>query len=176
MRNFFLQKQADVNTGLLFLGLLCHLLPLMFKHSMESNTAADNQILQLSRASSIVMLLSYTAYLFFQLKTHRELFEAEEVFFFFYSIWFLEITCILIESTHHRYGSLVVLPHHYHFQNFSFIFSSNPIYKRCSCWAKLRHIQRSPTLETHAQININPTCVISASPEPILPERLQNSG
>ncbi|RWW05454.1 hypothetical protein GW17_00031264, partial [Ensete ventricosum] len=35
--------------------------------------------LGLSRACSIVMLLAYVAYLFFQLKTHRQLFESEEV-------------------------------------------------------------------------------------------------
>ncbi|PON90179.1 Sodium/calcium exchanger membrane region [Trema orientale] len=34
--------------------------------------------LQLSRASSIVMLIAYVAYLVFQLWTHRQLFEAEE--------------------------------------------------------------------------------------------------
>ncbi|RWR92129.1 Sodium/calcium exchanger membrane region [Cinnamomum micranthum f. kanehirae] len=72
------RKQADVNTGLLFLGLLCHMLPLMFKHSMSSSTETGDQILQLSRVSSIVMLLSYIAFLFFQLKTHREFFEAQE--------------------------------------------------------------------------------------------------
>ncbi|XXG85847.1 hypothetical protein AAC387_Pa11g0863 [Persea americana] len=72
------RKQADVNTGLLFLGLLCHMLPLMVRHSMSSSTETDDQILQLSRVSSIVMLLSYIAYLFFQLKTHREFFEAQE--------------------------------------------------------------------------------------------------
>ncbi|KAF0927886.1 hypothetical protein E2562_036805 [Oryza meyeriana var. granulata] len=52
------RKQADVNTGLLILGVLCHWLPLML---------------------SIVMLLAYLAYLFFQLKTHRQIFEPQEV-------------------------------------------------------------------------------------------------
>ncbi|KAK7372090.1 hypothetical protein VNO80_05459 [Phaseolus coccineus] len=70
------RKQADVNSLLLLLGLLCHLLPLLFSlggphHSIATNT------LQLSRASSVVMLLAYLAYIFFQLKTHRKLFDAQ---------------------------------------------------------------------------------------------------
>ncbi|KAF6170825.1 hypothetical protein GIB67_015777 [Kingdonia uniflora] len=36
-------------------------------------------ILNLSRASSIIMLRAYAAYLFFQLKTHRQLFETEDL-------------------------------------------------------------------------------------------------
>ncbi|GMY10597.1 vacuolar cation/proton exchanger 3-like isoform X1 [Fagus crenata] len=76
------RKQADVNSLLLLLGLLCHLLPLMFRYaSGESggigiSTAESN--LQLSRASSVVMLIAYIAYIFFQLKTHRELFESPD--------------------------------------------------------------------------------------------------
>jgi len=42
-------------------------------HSIATNT------LQLSRASSIVMLLAYAGYIFFQLKTHRQFFDAQEV-------------------------------------------------------------------------------------------------
>ncbi|CAL4902450.1 unnamed protein product [Urochloa decumbens] len=52
------RMQADVSTGLLILGALCHSLPLML---------------------SVVMLLAYVAYLFFQLKTHCQLFEPQEV-------------------------------------------------------------------------------------------------
>jgi Ca2+/H+ antiporter len=40
------------------------------------STAESN--LQLSRASSVVMLIAYIAYIFFQLKTHRELFESPD--------------------------------------------------------------------------------------------------
>ncbi|XXG39624.1 hypothetical protein AAC387_Pa01g0538 [Persea americana] len=72
------RKQADVNTSLLILGILCHMLPLMFRHSMNSGPATSNQVLELSRASSIVMLLAYIAYIFFQLKTHRQFFEEQE--------------------------------------------------------------------------------------------------
>lgn len=77
-----LQKQADVSTSLLLLGVLCHMLPLMFKYGTsggERTVEAGVPTLQLSRACSIVMLLAYVAYIFFQLKTHRQFFEAQEV-------------------------------------------------------------------------------------------------
>ncbi|KAK4763788.1 hypothetical protein SAY87_013226 [Trapa incisa] len=85
------RKQADVNSQLLLLGLLCHMLPLMFKYASaasattitwkEAASAAatmDLYKLQLSRACSIFMLIAYVAYIFFQLKTHRQIFEAQE--------------------------------------------------------------------------------------------------
>ncbi|KAK9153514.1 hypothetical protein Sjap_000994 [Stephania japonica] len=74
------RKQADVNCQLLLLALLCQLLPLMFRYAggLNNYDATQLPILQLSRASSIVMLLCYIAFLFFQLKTHRELFETQE--------------------------------------------------------------------------------------------------
>ncbi|KAA8549403.1 hypothetical protein F0562_001124 [Nyssa sinensis] len=74
----FDRKQADVNSFLLLLGLLCLMLPLMFRQAVEPGTFTADAILQLSRASSIVMLVAYVSYLFFQLKTHRQLFESEE--------------------------------------------------------------------------------------------------
>ncbi|KAF6147063.1 hypothetical protein GIB67_036782 [Kingdonia uniflora] len=73
------RKQADVNSQLLLLGLLCHMLPLMFRYAATSGAITAAPILNLSRASSIFMLLAYVAYLFFQLKTHRQLFETEDV-------------------------------------------------------------------------------------------------
>ncbi|THU71643.1 hypothetical protein C4D60_Mb04t03610 [Musa balbisiana] len=78
---FYDRKQADVNTGLLLLGALCHILLLMFGYAMNSGEhAAVDAVrrLALSRACSVVMLLAYVAYLFFQLKTHRQLFESKE--------------------------------------------------------------------------------------------------
>ncbi|XP_062095229.1 vacuolar cation/proton exchanger 3-like [Humulus lupulus] len=73
------RRQADVNSSLLLLGLLCHLLPMLFSYASASSTALTlDSTLQLSRASSIVMLMAYVAYLVFQLWTHRQLFEAEE--------------------------------------------------------------------------------------------------
>ncbi|XP_031271155.1 vacuolar cation/proton exchanger 3-like [Pistacia vera] len=72
------RKQADVNSLLLLLGLLCHMLPLMFRYSAPPGTFTANSTLQLSRASSIVMLVAYISYIVFQLKTHRQLFESQE--------------------------------------------------------------------------------------------------
>ncbi|VVB05396.1 unnamed protein product [Arabis nemorensis] len=78
----FDRKQADVNFFLLLMGLLCHLLPLFLTYSAtaETSTSLINKMsLTLSRASSIVMLIAYIAYLIFQLWTHRQLFEEQEV-------------------------------------------------------------------------------------------------
>ncbi|KAK1398250.1 Vacuolar cation/proton exchanger [Heracleum sosnowskyi] len=72
------RKQADINTVLLLLSLLCHILPLMFRYAGDDTAYSPNDTLQLSRASSIIMLVAYVAYLFFQLWTHREFFEAQE--------------------------------------------------------------------------------------------------
>ncbi|KAF6147064.1 hypothetical protein GIB67_036783 [Kingdonia uniflora] len=72
------RRQVDVNTQLLLLGLLCHTLPLMFRYAAGSGATIAAPTLQLSRANSIIMLIAYIAYLFFQLKTHRQLFESEE--------------------------------------------------------------------------------------------------
>jgi Ca2+:H+ antiporter len=76
------QKQADVNTGLLVLGVLCQSLPLLLRYAVSSGehaVATDTTVLELSRACCFIMLLAYVAYLFFQLKTHRQLFEPQEV-------------------------------------------------------------------------------------------------
>ncbi|PSR86165.1 Vacuolar cation/proton exchanger like [Actinidia chinensis var. chinensis] len=75
----FDKKQSDVNILLLLLGLLSLLLPLMFKFVVEPGTLTTSSILQLSRSCSVMMLVAYFAYLFFQLKTHKQLFEADEV-------------------------------------------------------------------------------------------------
>ncbi|GER26671.1 vacuolar cation/proton exchanger [Striga asiatica] len=74
----FDRKQADVNSLLLMVGLLCHVLPLMFRFAGKSADLMAVGTLQLSRASCIVMLVAYVAYLVFQLWTHRQLFEAQE--------------------------------------------------------------------------------------------------
>ncbi|XP_057497749.1 vacuolar cation/proton exchanger 3-like [Actinidia eriantha] len=72
----FDRKQADVNSILLLLALLCHMLPLMFRYAGGSEALTAKPTLELSRVSSIVMLVVYFAYLVFQLWTHRKLFEA----------------------------------------------------------------------------------------------------
>ncbi|KAL5221480.1 hypothetical protein ABZP36_026193 [Zizania latifolia] len=76
------RKQSDVSTGLLFLGVLCQSMPLLLRYAVgagEHAVAADTTALCLSRACSVVMLLAYVAYLFFQLKTHSQLFEPQEI-------------------------------------------------------------------------------------------------
>ncbi|TYI67291.1 hypothetical protein E1A91_D08G006800v1 [Gossypium mustelinum] len=74
------RKQADVNSGLLLLGLLCHMLPLMFKYAVKPETGVSiaEYTLELSRASSVVMLVAYIGYIVFQLKTHRQIFDSQE--------------------------------------------------------------------------------------------------
>ncbi|KAL6534374.1 Vacuolar cation/proton exchanger 1 [Orobanche hederae] len=74
----FDRKQADVNSQLLLLGLMCHVLPLVFKFAGKSPELTASETLDLSRAGSIVMLIAYIAYLIFQLWTHRKLFETQE--------------------------------------------------------------------------------------------------
>ncbi|CAM8971497.1 unnamed protein product [Rhodiola kirilowii] len=72
------RKQADVNSLMLLLGLLCHMLPLLFKYAGGSASMAVDASLNLSRASCIVMLIAYVVYIIFQLFTHRHMFEAQE--------------------------------------------------------------------------------------------------
>ncbi|KAL2500537.1 Vacuolar cation/proton exchanger 3 [Forsythia ovata] len=74
----FDRKQADVNTLLLLFGLLCHVLPMMFRYAGNGAELMGTQTLALSRASCVVMLIAYISYLVFQLWTHRQLFEASE--------------------------------------------------------------------------------------------------
>lgn len=65
---------SGINSSLLMMASLCLMLPLALQQSMAYSEAAVST-LQLSRVSSIIMLIAYAAYLFFQLKTHRQLFE-----------------------------------------------------------------------------------------------------
>ncbi|PPE01882.1 hypothetical protein GOBAR_DD01087 [Gossypium barbadense] len=74
----FNRRQAEVNCILLLLALLCHSLPLLFRMSGASAADTADPILQLSRASSVVMLIAYITYLVFQLFTHSQFFEAQE--------------------------------------------------------------------------------------------------
>ncbi|CAK8541913.1 unnamed protein product [Lathyrus sativus] len=72
------RRQADVNSLMLLLALLCLMLPMLFTYSAASPELTVEPSLYLSRAASIVMLVAYFAYLIFQLWTHRQLFEAED--------------------------------------------------------------------------------------------------
>ncbi|KAL3536517.1 hypothetical protein ACH5RR_004978 [Cinchona calisaya] len=78
----FDRKQADVNSMLLLLGLLCQVLPLMFRYAGKSSDddvfITSEATLRLSRVCCILMLIAYFAYLVFQLWTHRQFFEASE--------------------------------------------------------------------------------------------------
>ncbi|KAK7390383.1 hypothetical protein VNO78_25688 [Psophocarpus tetragonolobus] len=72
------RRQADMNLLMLFVALLCHLLPLLFQYVGDSEGDSADSSLQLSRVASIVMVIAYSAYLVFQLWTHRQLFEAQD--------------------------------------------------------------------------------------------------
>ncbi|CAI9288103.1 unnamed protein product [Lactuca saligna] len=75
----FNRKQVDPNSSLLLLGLICQILPLLFRYvGNEPAELATASALELSRASSIVLLLAYAACLFFQLKTHTQFFEQQQ--------------------------------------------------------------------------------------------------
>lgn len=118
MEQTFDRKQADVNSLLLLLGLLCHVLPLMFGNSIEPLDEMDHSIVWLSRTSGIVMLLAYAAYLFFQLRTHRQFFEAEEecedecsqnealIGFWSAFIWLIAMTIIVAVLSEYVVGTI----------------------------------------------------------------------
>ncbi|RHN58848.1 putative calcium/proton exchanger [Medicago truncatula] len=72
------RRQADINLLMLLVALSCHLVPLLFQYGDASLAVNANSSLQFSRAASIVMVIAYFAYLFFQLWTHRQLFEAQD--------------------------------------------------------------------------------------------------
>ncbi|CAL9002798.1 unnamed protein product [Prunus brigantina] len=74
----FERRQANVNSLLLLLGTFCHTLPMLLQYAGDSAVTKD-QTLQFSRAISILMLLSYIAFMFFQLWTHRGFFELQQV-------------------------------------------------------------------------------------------------
>ena len=78
-----LQEIAGVNSGLLLMAVLGMLLPAVL-HSTHTET--HDGILNLSRFSSCVMLIIYAAFLYFQLKSHRHLFDGipSEVYIFFH--------------------------------------------------------------------------------------------
>ncbi|MBA0575605.1 hypothetical protein Golob_025327 [Gossypium lobatum] len=56
------------------------MLPLMFKYAVKPETGVSiaEYTLELSRASSVVMLVAYIGYIVFQLKTHRQIFDSQE--------------------------------------------------------------------------------------------------
>jgi Ca2+/H+ antiporter len=68
-----LQTAALVNAGLLLMALMGMLLPAVL-YATHTELRDGTSELFLSRFSSVVMLIAYGAYLFFQLKSHRELY------------------------------------------------------------------------------------------------------
>ncbi|KAF3454240.1 hypothetical protein FNV43_RR04687 [Rhamnella rubrinervis] len=109
------RKQADVNSLMLLLGLLCHMLPLMFKYAAGPGVSVAINTLQLSRASSIFMLVAYLAYIFFQLKTHRQLFDSQEeeeeeerpvIGFWSAFVWLLGMTIIIAVLSEYVVGTI----------------------------------------------------------------------
>ncbi|KAI9288668.1 Sodium/calcium exchanger protein-domain-containing protein [Umbelopsis sp. AD052] len=70
---------AQTSASLLFIATSSLLLPAAFYGSAyglsnESKANVTNEILSISRATSIIMLIIYAAFLFFQLKTHKSFF------------------------------------------------------------------------------------------------------
>ncbi|KAL4010740.1 hypothetical protein IC575_027755 [Cucumis melo] len=66
-------KVANVSCVLLLLGLLCQMLPSMLTFA-SPKISTNIYVLQLSRTCSLLMLIAYIAYVFFQLKTHHQFF------------------------------------------------------------------------------------------------------
>ncbi|KAK8971539.1 Vacuolar cation/proton exchanger 1a [Platanthera guangdongensis] len=75
------RKQTDANMSLLLMSALSHVLLLMFRYVVNygEHDVLTFPTLTLSRVGSLVMLTAYIAFIFFQLKTHREFFESREV-------------------------------------------------------------------------------------------------
>eukprot|EP01012_Entosiphon_sulcatum_P056953 TRINITY_DN8066_c1_g1_i1.p1 TRINITY_DN8066_c1_g1~~TRINITY_DN8066_c1_g1_i1.p1 ORF type:complete len:403 (+),score=63.52 TRINITY_DN8066_c1_g1_i1:178-1386(+) len=71
----FNQKAVNIYTSLLLLAIMGVIVPTSFYHTLGASQA---QTLSMSRAIAILMCLSYIAYLFFQLRTHKERFEADD--------------------------------------------------------------------------------------------------
>ncbi|KAH8974491.1 hypothetical protein BDL97_01G104600 [Sphagnum fallax] len=72
----FRKATAQVSSGLLLMAVMCLLFPATL-HATKTEMNSGVSELILSRFSSIVMLVAYTAYLYFQLRSHRELYDPE---------------------------------------------------------------------------------------------------
>ncbi|XP_024386039.1 vacuolar cation/proton exchanger 3 isoform X2 [Physcomitrium patens] len=72
-----LQVTAQVSSSLLLMAVMGLLFPAVL-HATGTELQMGKSELALSRFSSIIMLVAYIAYLYFQLKTHRELYDSEE--------------------------------------------------------------------------------------------------
>ncbi|CAM6045102.1 unnamed protein product [Sphagnum compactum] len=72
----FRKGTAQVSSGLLLMAVMGLLFPATL-HATKTEMHSGVSELILSRFSSIVMLVAYTAYLYFQLRSHRELYDPE---------------------------------------------------------------------------------------------------
>lgn len=67
------QATAVVNSGLLLMAVMGIMFPAVL-HFTHSEVHVGKSELALSRFSSCIMLVAYASYLFFQLKSHRDLY------------------------------------------------------------------------------------------------------
>ncbi|KAL2260894.1 hypothetical protein VTK26DRAFT_4965 [Humicola hyalothermophila] len=67
---------TQMSACLLSLSVTSLLLPTAFHASFSNATAADDKVLQVSRGTSVIILLVYLLYLVFQLKSHSYLYDA----------------------------------------------------------------------------------------------------
>jgi calcium/proton exchanger cax len=80
LHGYVMQATAQVSSGLLLMAVMGLLFPATL-HATKTEMYSGESELILSRFSSIVMLVAYTAYLYFQLRSHRELYDPEGVKF-----------------------------------------------------------------------------------------------
>lgn len=73
----FNQAAAVVNSGLLLMAVMGLLFPAVL-HSTHTEVHDGVSELMLSRFSSCIMLIAYVAYLYFQLKSHRQLYDVPD--------------------------------------------------------------------------------------------------
>ena len=62
-------------SSLMFVATASLILPAAFQAALPNDKTTDNQILALSRGTSIVLFIIYILYLYFQLKTHISLYD-----------------------------------------------------------------------------------------------------
>ncbi|OIW04363.1 hypothetical protein TanjilG_32555 [Lupinus angustifolius] len=127
LRNFMANFQQVIfasKLSLLFLAVPLALVanfqgfarPLLFKMALEGgDSSIATSTLQLSRASSIFMLLAYVAYIYFQLKTHGKLFDAQEededeekpvIGFWSAFIWLVGMTLVISVLSEYVVGTI----------------------------------------------------------------------
>ncbi|KAF0337756.1 calcium/proton exchanger [Gigaspora margarita] len=73
----FNMTAAQTSSSLLALTMLSLVIPAAYSSTTESQIAAQKGVLILSHGTAILLLLIYILYLFFQLRTHKHLFDPE---------------------------------------------------------------------------------------------------